>query len=212
MLEYGCGPVPIHMTSISPYASEIILAEYLGKNREAVSNWLVRDSKGYDWSEYIKYIVQSLEGGNESDVALREERLRSVTREVVKCDITQTPPISIGYEGPYDMVTSIFCVEAGSRTPEEYSTGIRNLVSMVKEGGLVQLFSGKWTSSSPDTHGFYRVGTEKFYNVRVTKDLVVGALERAGCYDMELKETSVDFKDPELTDMGGFLFVVAKTS
>ena len=47
----------------------------------------------------------TLEGKSQNEAIEREECLRSITRAVVPCDVTQDPPIvAEGFGGPYDAV------------------------------------------------------------------------------------------------------------
>ena len=199
------------MTSFCRYgaASEVVLAEYLGKNRQEVEKWLHCDPMMFNWSSCIRYIVKNLEGGDELDIVKREERMRKIIKAVIPCDITQTPPIGCGYEGPYDMIASIFCIEAGSQTEEEYCAGVEKLVSLLKPGGYIQLFSGRWGRRDSNECGFYLVGDKRFHNVALSEDLVREALAKARCSHVTIKQLSVSF-DPSLTDMNGFMFVTAR--
>ena len=42
---------------------------------------------------------------------MREETLRKAIKVIVPCNITQDPPIAKGYEGPYDVMMSMLCIE-----------------------------------------------------------------------------------------------------
>jgi hypothetical protein len=77
VLDYGCGPVIAHVISAAGIEStEIVLAEFTDGCREAVQLWLDKDSSAWDWTPYIKYVVQTLEGNeDEYEVTQREESL-----------------------------------------------------------------------------------------------------------------------------------------
>jgi len=48
ILDIGTGPVIFSAISAAPYASEIVLSEYVGTSREALLQWLKNDPKAYD--------------------------------------------------------------------------------------------------------------------------------------------------------------------
>ena len=180
VLDYGCGPAICHSISAAgiPNVSEIVLAEYTARNREAVQQWLDKDPSAFDWSLHIKYVVQTLEGKAEQQVAEREERMRSLVK-VVSCDITEDPPIDKGYEGPYDIVISCLCLETSCNNLDEYRAGIAKLTSLVKPGGLLLIYS--IDMQPEDGPACYDVGQEHFESLCVSCDFIDGAL----------KETSV---------------------
>ena len=91
-------------------ATEVVLAEYSEKACSSLRLWLDKDPKAFNWSPYVNYMVETVEGGTIQDVEEREKRLRSIVKAVVHCDITQDIPIEKGYEGPYDVVMSILCI------------------------------------------------------------------------------------------------------
>ena len=58
----------------------------------------------------------NLEGKSPTQAIEKEKRLlRSITRAVVPCDISQDPPIADGFGGPYDavMYDIMLSIEAG---------------------------------------------------------------------------------------------------
>ena len=78
--------------------------------RTALHQWLAGDREAFDWSPYFGYVVKELEGNGEEEVAKRQTLVRNLVKAVVKCDLTQDPPIEPGYEQPYDVVMSSFCI------------------------------------------------------------------------------------------------------
>ena len=104
ILDYGCGPVVCNIISAAglPKASEIVLAEYTERNRQALQQWLDRDPSAFDWSPYFQYVTKILEE-NEQEAIVREDKVRSLIK-LAYCDITTDTLIEKGYEGPYDVV------------------------------------------------------------------------------------------------------------
>jgi len=78
-LEFGIGPTLHHVLPLSPYASEIHVADLLPSNLEAVRKWQERECGAHDWAEFTRRVL--IYEGNllptESDVHAREELTRS---------------------------------------------------------------------------------------------------------------------------------------
>ncbi len=211
VLEYGCGPVPIHTTSFAGKASEIVLAEFLECNRKEVKKWLTRDKSSFTWTPYIEYVVRTLEMHEEEEepISAREEKLRNAIKAVVPCDIHCDPPIELEVKSGFDVVLSAFCIEAGTSKREEYADAVRKLSTLVKRGGSLLLFSGKWVGN--DHRGYYTVGENTFYNVAVTTELVARSLEDCGGKELTMNELDVDPRayGNIRSDMKGFIFASA---
>ena len=83
ILDIGTGPVIARAISAAPYASEIVLSEYVEASREALLQWLKNDPKAHDWTPIFKHIVVDLEAKSEEEVPIRAELLRKVIKAVV---------------------------------------------------------------------------------------------------------------------------------
>ena len=208
VLDYGCGPSIAYTISAAgiPNVSEIVLAEYTARNREAVQQWLDKDPSAFDWSPYFKYVVQTLEGKTEEQVAEREERMRSLVK-VVPCDITLDPPIEKGYEGPYDIVISFLCLGSCCNSVDEYCAGVVKLSSMVKPGGLLLIYS---LDMKPwDELNYYRVGSHCFYDLNISCDLAISALEAASLSVISVSRLEMN-QDPAVDNCDKFVFICAE--
>ena len=62
VLDYGSGPVIVATISAATKASEIVLSDYLDKNRKALQQWLDGDCAAFDWSPHFRFVVRDLEG------------------------------------------------------------------------------------------------------------------------------------------------------
>ena len=78
VLDYGCGPVIAYVISAAGVdTTEIVLAEFVDECRMEVQLWLDKDPSAWDWTPYIKYVVQTLEGNDdERETIQRELNLR----------------------------------------------------------------------------------------------------------------------------------------
>ena len=181
VLDYGCGPVVLHLTSAVPKAAEIVLAEYATQNRKFVQKWVDRETEGNIFSPYFKYVVEILEGGSEEDAMKREDELRSKVTAVVPCDITKERVIAEGYEGPYDVLFCSLVLEVACKDFESYAIGIKKLALLIKEGGYLVLFS---TIREKSDVGFYTVCNEKFYYISLNRKIIITTLENNGFCDL----------------------------
>ncbi len=178
ILDYGSGPVIAHAISSAgnERVSEIVLAEFTEKNRNSLSKWRVNDPLAFNWLPYIKYVVQDLEKKSESEVYLREERLRSLIK-VVSCDIKAKRPIEKGFEGPYDVVMTFLAIECACQNEADYIEFMRKLSSLVKPDGTLVMFT-KMAQKAQSIS--YKICGQKFYYYTATYDMLLNALSKAG--------------------------------
>ena len=106
VLDYGSGPVIFGAISAATKASEIVLSDLSGKNRDALRTWLNGGAGAFDWSPHFKFVVCELEGKSEKEAEEREDQVRKLVKAVVHCDISEEPPIEKGYNCTYDVVIS----------------------------------------------------------------------------------------------------------
>ena len=111
ILEVGAGPSIACVISAAPYASEIVLSEYTENNRKAVLQWLDKSTDAHNWMPYFKHIVIDVEGGEEKDIEVRQEKLRSSIKAVIPCDVSKDMILPAEYMGQYDVLQSIVCLE-----------------------------------------------------------------------------------------------------
>ena len=208
VLDYGCGPSICYTISAAgiPNVSEIVLAEYTVRNREAVQQWLDKDPSGFDWSPYFKYVVQTLEGKAEEQVTEREERMRRLVK-VVPCDITLDPPIEKGYEGPYDIVLSSLCLESSCENVDEYRAGVAKLSSLLKPGGLLLICSTE--KQQEEKPSYYLVGSQYFYDLKFSYDDVVSSIKEAGLSFLSVDHLEVCV-DPAIYNSPKYMFICAE--
>jgi len=154
ILDIGTGPVISRAISAAPYASEIVLSEYVGASREALLPWLKNDPKAHNWMPSFKYVVVDLEGKSEEEVPIRAELVHKVVKAVVPCDVRSDPPIPSQYVDQYDIVTEFLCLPAACATKEEYIAALFQLCALVKPGGTILLceFEGKEEEAQLQLH------------------------------------------------------------
>ena len=181
VLDYGCGPVLAYNICAAGVNAEIVLAEYGEKCRNALQDWLDCNPSAWDWTPYMKHVVFDLEGKDENEIERREESLRKAIKAIVSCDITQDPPIAKGYEGPYDVVMSMLCIENGCLTRQEYKAAVTRIATLVKRGGNFLLYSTvRNRKENDDTPGYYYVGEKRHIQVALPLQFVLTTLKECG--------------------------------
>ena len=180
VLDFGAGPVIAYVISASLYASEIVLSEYLERNRKVLQMWLDRDPNAPNWSPFFEYVVQELEGKSKEEAAKREEKLRQVVKAVIPCDIHKDPPVEPAYCGPYDVIVTSFCLENACNSLEEVSGAVSKLAKLLKpEGKLVII-----TMDGPGDTFFYMVGEKKFTSLSISEEALTTILQQNGFHDI----------------------------
>ena len=206
VLDYGCGPVIANAISAARVAKELVLAEYTEKNRKTVQQWLHNDPSAWNWKPFFEYIVMTLEGKSENEAKEREHAFRNVVKAVTPCDVTQDPPIAVGYEGPYDVVMCLLSIEAGCLTQEDYKAAVKQIACLVKPEGFLLLYSSiRHDASIP---GCYTIGVQTFIEVPLTLEFVYMTLKEANFEVVMIKR----WENPEQihSNLDGAAFIVAK--
>ena len=214
VLDYGCGPVLAYDISAAGGNAEVVLAEYDESYRNALQDWLDHSPSAWDWSPYIKHVVCDLEGKGDSEVLKREESLRKAIKAVVPCNITQDPPIAKGYEGPYDVVMSLLCLDSACHTRSDYKAAFKRLAGMVKNGGDLLLYTTiRNREEHDDTPGYYGIGERKVFDVALPLQFVLTTLKQNGFTVIETnqlpEEESAALNNLENTDLESAAFITA---
>ena len=188
ILDVGAGPSISNVISAAPYASEIVLAEYTENNRTELQHWLDRDPEAFDWTTFIKHVVVDVEGGEEKDIAVREDKIRSSIKAVVPCDITKDPLLPQEYMEQYDVVQSMLCICAAVQTKDEYVVVFKRLSQFIKPNGKLILYLVEEACNKP---GRYPVGNMWFKWTGATKEFVIESLVAAGFNDISRVSTEM---------------------
>ena len=211
ILDVGSGPVIAQTISAAPYATEIVLSEYAEANRAALLQWLNNDPNAFDWTHIIKHIVVNLEGKSEEEVPIRAELVRKVVKAVVHCDVNQDPPIPSQYVGQYDIVTAFLCLTAACATREDYVAALVRLHALLKSGGKIVLYTTDRKEQVTPTPTSYTVGSQEFFELRLSRDLISKSLKEAGFCDIKvtvLPRPNFGPDEPN-PDIVGFNFITA---
>ena len=209
ILDVGTGPVIAHTISAAPYASEIVLSEYTEANRKALLQWLKNDPNSYNWFPYFKHVVVDLEGKGEEEVPVRMELVRKVIKAVVPCDVNSDPPIPAEYVDEYDIVTSFLCLICACATEDDYVAALVRLCALLKPGGTIALYSIEWKPSAP-TPASYPVGSQKFFDLLLSREFVSKSLEQAGFSDVNVLPLTDHGLQDQFPEISAFSFYTAR--
>ena len=182
LLEFGGGAVVCNLISPVVKCKEIVFAEFIEDNRERVKCWLRKDPSAFNWQPFFSYVVGTLEGGTEKNIEERKELLRKIVK-VVPCDIFQEHPVED--KGPYDIVSSVLCLEYVCMTNEEFRESVSKLASLVKPGGTLLM------QVDENVHTWTYRGKMRKLNP-ISRDLMREVLESAG-----FTHITIDFLQPQ---------------
>ena len=183
ILDIGSGPTIAYTISAAPFAAEIVLSEYTEANRTALLQWLNNDPDAFDWTHTFKHVVVDLEGKSEEEVPVRAELVRKVIKAVVPCDATSDPPIPPQYVDQYDIVTDFLCLVSACATTEDYKAALVRLHALLKPGGKIVLYTPEKQEAL--TPASYPVGSQKFFDLRLSRDTITSSLKQAGFCDIK---------------------------
>ena len=134
-----------------------------------------------------------------------------VIKAVVHCDANRDPPIPQEYVGQYDIVTAFVCLSAACATREEYVSALVRLHALLKSGGKIVLYTTDRKERVTSTPTSYTVGSQDFFELRVSKDFISKSLEQAGFCDIKVTvHPRPNFGPHEPNpDIVGFNFITA---
>ena len=210
ILDIGSGPTIANTISAAPHAAEIVLSEYTEANRSALLQWLSNDPKAFDWTHIFKHVVVDLEGNTEEEVPIRAELVRKIVKAVVPCDANKTPPIPTEYVNQYDIVTDFLCLVSACATTEDYTAALVRLHALLKSGGKIVLYTPEYENTL--TPVSYPVGPHNFFDLPLTRDIILKSLEQAGFHDVKrMAKTREDLGLPDdiKPDVVAFSFITA---
>jgi len=202
ILDYGCGPHPVYASSLSFVAKDIVFAEFDESNRQFLANWLNKEPGSHDWSLYFQYIRDQQKKRKVIGAEVKEEDVRKKVSAVVPCDVHHEF-ISKEHEGPYDIVLNSLCFETACQSMEQYRAAMKNLVSLVKPGGFVLIFS---TIRESSDIGFYFVKNAKIIDLALKRKEVLGAMQSCGL--TLLQEEHFKLPPSEINNIDYFTFFV----
>ena len=212
ILDIGSGPSIAYTISAAPHAAEIVLSEYTEANRAALLQWLNNDPGAFDWTHIFKHVVVDLEGKTEEEIPIRAKLVRKVIKAVVPCDANSDPPIPPQYVNQYDIVTDFLCLVGACATTEDYVAALVRLHALLKPGGKIVLYTSE--RKEAPTPGSFPVGSQQFFDLRLSRDTITSSLKQAGFCDVEatlLTQQDLQLQNcPMPEDVVAFSFITAR--
>eukprot|EP00013_Stygamoeba_regulata_P017277 CAMPEP_0177682536 /NCGR_PEP_ID=MMETSP0447-20121125/31309_1 /TAXON_ID=0 /ORGANISM="Stygamoeba regulata, Strain BSH-02190019" /LENGTH=429 /DNA_ID=CAMNT_0019192041 /DNA_START=66 /DNA_END=1355 /DNA_ORIENTATION=+ len=179
-----------------------------------------QETREHDWESFFASAIlrhepelftvsETSDGQDPTELAHREARRRlqhlrtKAVREVLHCDVHQPKPLGPEWDRNrrFELVTSNLCVEAACRTRTEYRRALKNLASLVQNGGTLVLAAVAGES-------FYRVGEHRFHCLEIDEALVRDALEDVGFQRVHVERLPAP-SSGATSDFEELLFVVA---
>lgn len=182
-LDFGCGCTLHHMMPLSPYVSEIHLADYMASNLAEIQSWLDETATAHNWDVYFQGVLELEAQSQISEISLnaRKQELRGKITQLKTADIRSNTPLSS--ELSYDLVTSYYCAEAVASSKTEWEMMFANLSTLVSPGGTL-------ISSVMRHCDFYMVGNKKFPSAHVDENDIAQVLVQNN-FDLEKSEIRV---------------------
>ena len=145
LLELGGGPSLQIAIVGAPFFSSIIHSDFNDSCNKEVQLWVDRSPDAFNWTPAVEYSKKHCEGEAEREVdwhavVERQEEVRRKIWAVVHCDATQENvglPPGVIPDGGFDVVTAWGCLTCGARTKEEFFQELKNIHSVLKEGGYL---------------------------------------------------------------------------
>ena len=157
--------------------------------------WLDKNPNAHDWTQYFRYVLQTLEGKGEEEVAKRESQLRSVIKAVIPCDITKDPLLPPGYEGPYDVVLESLALASVGNTDADLVAALTRISKLIKPGGrFISKTVLEEEATAPSWLHTYPVGDSTFTVMIISEEQLQSALKCAG-----FSNITVDKSPPQVS-------------
>lgn len=201
LIDFGCGPSIYHLLSACESFKKIITSDFSDTNRKEFEKWLKNEPGAFDWSPVVKMVCE-LEGDSTKWME-KEQRMRRIIKEVLKCDVLKANPLDPVVPPPADCVISIFCLESACRNLKSYCEVLRTFRAILKPGGYLVLCSG--------LHGtFYYVGQSRFPCLYIRQEDVEKAFIDAGFEIVKLEvKPKTDLSTAHISDYDASYFILA---
>ncbi|XP_004417580.1 PREDICTED: nicotinamide N-methyltransferase-like [Odobenus rosmarus divergens] len=132
----------------------------------------------------------------------KEEKLRRVVRQVLKCDVTQSRPLGAVSLPLADCLLSTLCLDAACPDLPAYCTALRNLGSLLKPGGFLVVVDALKSS-------YYMIGEQRFSSLCLGQEAIEAAVREAG-YSVERFEVICQSYSSTMCDNEGLFSLVGR--
>ncbi|XP_004689302.1 PREDICTED: nicotinamide N-methyltransferase [Condylura cristata] len=203
LIDIGSGPTIYQLLSACESFKEIIASDYTDQNLKELEKWLKKEPGAFDWTPVVNYVCE-LEGGRVKGPE-KEEKLRQVVKQVLKCDVTQSQPLAEARLPLADCVLSTLCLDAACPDLPTYHAALRNLSSLLKPGGFLVLVDALKSS-------YYMIGEQRFSSLSLGQQAIEAAAREAGFTIEQFEVISQSYSSTMANNEGLFCLVGRKLS
>lgn len=216
VLSLGSGPSLTEVISLATVAREIHMSDISASNRRALERFDAPSEDGFDWRPLVAQAIAEerqagtdmLDGGayaavEPEAVEARLATLKSRITKVLASDATRRDPLHGEGRTDYDLVISLFCIDAASRDLESWHGCLENLTGLVRPGGLL-VFGTSLESSS------YRFGEQVHGSAFVTEATLWTAITAHGFELVEPEPARFVEQNPDRLYSGGLYLTARK--
>ncbi|XP_078496403.1 nicotinamide N-methyltransferase-like [Lissotriton helveticus] len=171
LIYVSAGPFIHYILPACEYFTEITFASLNDKSMEELQKWLKNDPGAMDCSQEIKLFCE-LQGSSETWIE-RQKMVQQKIKQVYKCDIDRSDPLSPTVLPQADCLLLVFSLELFATDKKTYCDGLKNLSSLLKCGGHLILMSSLEAT-------FYMVGDVKFPYLFINEEFLRNVLTDAG--------------------------------
>lgn len=177
-LEYGCGPTVHRAIAAAGYAFRVDMADWLPDNLAHVARWLHAGARATEWNRFTRYILScerrtGYRSIDQARIERREALARKAIRQLYLSDARWRYPLGAERTSFYDLIVSGFCLDAISRDKRVWAACMRNVLAMLRAGGLVVLHALHRCAA-------YRVASRLFPGADVSADELFESLRENG--------------------------------
>ncbi|XP_075047709.1 nicotinamide N-methyltransferase-like [Mixophyes fleayi] len=202
LMDIGTAPSIYQLLSASEYFNEITITWYTQRELQELQKWLNNEPDAFDWSSIVKHVCE-IEGCG-TNLKEKEEKLKGKIKQVFKCDVSKSNPLTPLEAPKVDCLTATVCLEAACKSYDSYATALKNLSNLLKPKGHL-LMAGDLGAN------YYEVGANKVFSLPVNEKFLKKVISENGYSIKQL----VSFGKPEGSDSDpsdyeGFYFVHAQ--
>lgn len=163
-LEFGIGPTVHHILPLSPYVSEIHVADYLPANLAEVRKWQAEQAGAHNWQPFTEFILaqNGIPAHCPHALANREAQTRQQITQYLRGDAALTDPLGADRRGRYEFLLSCYCADSATPDKAIWDLYIDNILSVLKPGGF-------FVTAALRNCCWYRVGEKYFPSADVNE-------------------------------------------
>ena len=199
-LEFGVGPTLHRALSLSPYAREIHVADYLPSNLEEIRRWQKGAFGAHDWKPFTEAILayEGVPAPRKRDIHRRESLTRRRITDFFVGDASSSYPIGRQAGRRYDLLLSCYCADSATNDKAEWLRYMTNILRLLEPGGF-------FVTAALRNCRHYRVGNRYFPSANVNEDDFENLFRQL---DFDMRRTIIQVEDVPEHDAIGYGSIV----